>query len=223
MIAAFLLGLVPWTVRNYAVFHEFVPRSTEGGYALAGIYNNAVQHAHPYPALWQPAVADFTAVHAAHPHYDEAQYSSALDTVVRRYVVAHPVSILRTTFWSLLRMLNLDGVGLERIAARGDAYPVWLAVLSVYAFWVLALAAIAGACTRLARAPGFWFWGCALAMFLIALPVIGTTRYRVPVDPWVVLLAALALDRGLERLRPDRARAAVAVDPAAEALASATG
>jgi 4-amino-4-deoxy-L-arabinose transferase-like glycosyltransferase len=201
VLGAFLLALVPWTVRNYDVFHQFVPLSTEDGYALAGIYTNAIQHAHPYPALWQPPVADFTAVHAAHPGYDEAQYSAALTTVVRHYIVAHPVSVIRTAALSLLRMLNLDGFQLERIAARGDAYPVWLALASIPAFWVLGLTAVAGAGTRLARRPGFWFWGCALAMLLICLPVIGTTRYRVPVDPWLVLLAALALETALARRR----------------------
>jgi hypothetical protein len=57
-------------------------------------------------------------------------------------------------------------------------------------------------------------------MFLICLPVIGTTRYRVPVDPWLVLLAALALDTALARLRPARAPARAPSVPAGNPLAS---
>src|SRR5947209_7944413 len=39
LVAAAVLVVVPWTIRNYLVFHAFVPVSTEIGYTVAGTYN----------------------------------------------------------------------------------------------------------------------------------------------------------------------------------------
>lgn len=38
MAVAFILTLVPWTIRNYRVFHEFVPIATQDGVTLYGSY-----------------------------------------------------------------------------------------------------------------------------------------------------------------------------------------
>jgi 4-amino-4-deoxy-L-arabinose transferase-like glycosyltransferase len=47
-----LLMLVPWTVRNYRVFHAFVPFQTEGGDTLLGSYNRIVAYDPSYYGYW---------------------------------------------------------------------------------------------------------------------------------------------------------------------------
>jgi len=203
MVAALIVTLIPWTARNYHEFHTFVPVTTESGYLLAGIYNAHSQHAPAYPGMWRPAYREVGAIAAAHPGDDEAQVSAALDGDAWRYIEAHPLSLVTTGFWNSVRLLNLSGVGLERELGAYDAYPPRLTVLSVYAFWLVLVLALIGAATPAARrAPGA-VWGCALALYLATVLLDGGTRYRAPCDPFLVMLAALALldaPRRLERI-----------------------
>ena len=49
------------------------------------------------------------------------------------------------------------------------------------------------------RAPGpagAAFWWIPAILFLTLLPIIGNSRYRTPVDPFLLLLAAVAVLRG---------------------------
>jgi 4-amino-4-deoxy-L-arabinose transferase-like glycosyltransferase len=196
LLLATVAALVPWTVRNAVQFHEFVPTSTEGGFALAGTYNPIVQGRPDYPAFWAPPVLALQHLEQRHPDWNEAQISDGLLHHGLDYIAAHPASILDTLYWDTVRMFNLGDTGFERWGARYEAYPRTLAVVSVYAFWMLALLAIAGAVLARGhpgrRAPAA-FWWCPAALLLITLPFSGDTRYRSVADPFFVLLASFAL------------------------------
>jgi hypothetical protein len=199
--------LIPWTVRDYTVFHRFVPLTTDTGFALAGTYNPLAQGRHDYPALWIPPLYDMAPVFRAHPNYDEAQVSTRLTSRALTYIGNHPSSVPRTLYWTFLRLFNLSGAGFERYAARFEAYPRGLAVASVYAFWLLALLAIVGAFTAAARGAPLALWGCPLLILLSVIWNEGSTRYRSPADPFFILLAALgALSLWARARRPVRAR-----------------
>jgi 4-amino-4-deoxy-L-arabinose transferase-like glycosyltransferase len=47
-----LVMLVPWTIRNYYIFHAFVPFQTEGGDTLLGSYNRIVAFDPNYYGYW---------------------------------------------------------------------------------------------------------------------------------------------------------------------------
>lgn len=190
--------LAPWTVRNAIELHAFVPITTETGYALAGTYDAQAQATR---SLWQPPFAQELWIWALEPGANEAQVSSRLTSVAFHYIRAHPVSLLATAYWNTARLLNLTGPGIETSLAHVWGYPRWLAGLSVYAFWLLALLALGGALTPAARAAPAAMWGAPLLILLSAVPLLGLTRYRLPADPFFVLLAALgALSLG-RRLR----------------------
>jgi 4-amino-4-deoxy-L-arabinose transferase-like glycosyltransferase len=192
VILATALTLVPWTVRNLSTFHRFVPVTTETGYALAGTYNRGVQHDPRFPALWEPPFAQVLAIDRAHPTASEAEISAHLTSRGLHYVGNHPGSVLRTVYWNTLRMAGYSP-GFERYFARYEGYPPRLAQLSAYATWVLLALALAGAFATAARtAPrALWLW--PLIAFVTAVVLEGTIRYRSPADPFLVLLAALAL------------------------------
>ncbi len=202
LLAAALITLVPWTIRNQHVLHAFVPLTTESGYALAGTYSPAAQNSPANPAFWLPPRAAVARVLQRAPHDNEAQISSALNTVALDYVKAHPVSLLKTAGWSTLRLFNLVGPGFERRLALYESFPRGLTDASVYAFWGLALLAIVGAFTRAARGRPPAFWWCPAALLLSTVLLFGTTRYRVPADPFFVMLAALGLLAAYRRLAP---------------------
>jgi hypothetical protein len=72
----------------------------------------------------------------------------------------------------------------------------------VLCFWVVAGLALAGALTSRARRAPPYVWLVPALMFLsVVFLVVETPRYRTPIDPFLVLLAAAALASGWERVR----------------------
>jgi hypothetical protein len=77
----------------------------------------------------------------------------------------------------------------------------------VVAFWILALLALAGLITRSVREAPRWLWGIPILLALSTVLVnMETPRFREPVDPFLILLAACAVMAVVRRLGPDRAR-----------------
>jgi 4-amino-4-deoxy-L-arabinose transferase-like glycosyltransferase len=199
--AATLVTLVPWTLRNAVLFHAFIPVSTQSGYALAGTYSSIARANTLYPGLWRPPFKEMLAIHTAHPSFDEAQISAELRDQGLNYVWTHPGYFFKEALTNSERLLNLTGPGLERDLARFESYDRQLAELSVYTFWVIAALALAGASTRAARRAPAALWACPIVLALPTILFLGATRYRSPADPFVVMLAALALLAATGRLQ----------------------
>ena len=201
LVGIVVVMLAPWTVRNLHRFHRFVPVATETGYTLEGTFNAAVQtRERRWPAMWvmpQPLVQQ---LYLSNPHADEASISDTLTGDALGYIRRHPVSLLHTAYWNTVRLLDLTP-SIERAYAPYERYPTWLALLSVYAFWALAPLIVAGALTRRARAAPRALWAVPVFLYLSTVFVLGMTRGRSPADPFLVMLAALAVVGGWGRLR----------------------
>jgi hypothetical protein len=141
------------------------------------------------------------AIHTAHPSLNEAQISGQLRDQGLKYVWAHPGYFLQEAFRNTERLLNLTGPGLERDLSRFESYDRQLAELSVYTFWLLGALALAGVSTQAARRPPAAFWACPVVLVLPTILFLGATRYRSAADPFLVMLAALALVAATRRLR----------------------
>ncbi len=130
----------------------------------------------------------------------EAKADKELRDAAREYALDHPGYIAEVGFWNFARLFNLQGFQPERDSANYLGANQNLGELSVVAFWILALFAIAGAFTRAARRAPPFIW---LIPILIALSTVfiagGYTRYRVPADPFFIWLAALALIAAWQR------------------------
>jgi hypothetical protein len=64
MLAVALLTVTPWLIRDAAVFHHFVPLSTEDGITLAGTYNLASAASDPpYRWLYYSDVGSLKSLH----------------------------------------------------------------------------------------------------------------------------------------------------------------
>lgn len=204
VLAATIATLTPWTVRNAIEFHEFVPITTETGFALAGTYNSAAQHNH-YPTLWTAPIAYIDQLLQKNPRLNEAGISDGLERLSFDYIRAHPSYVLTVAYWSAVRLLNLSGPGFEKWEAQWEGYPPTLAYLSVYAFWLLLALALAGITSREVRSVPWAVWACPLLILLSALPFAGLTRYRSPVDPFLIMVAAVTLLTWWRRLSAPRA------------------
>lgn len=200
--------LVPWTVRNAERFHRFVPIATETGYTLEGTFNAAVQQREQrWPAMWVMPQPLTQQLYRQDPHADEASISQTLTSDALAYIRRHPVSLLKTAYWNTVRLLDLTP-SIERAYAPFERYPTWLAMLSVYAFWLLLPLCIAGAASRSARRAPRALWACPAVLYLSTVWLLGMTRGRSPADPFLIMLAALAvveLWRALQTRRLSRA------------------
>ena len=201
LVAVALLTVAPWTIRNAIVLDRFVPVSTQAGWALAGTYNDAARADRAHPASWRSLrrVPDYQ--YLVRPSRWRRTPEPALEHELRaaalRYAARHPAYVAEVAYWNTARMLELAGRSWWRhTAATVSVGPRW-ADAGVVCFWVCAALALAGALTvRGRRTPAFVAAVPALLFLSVVLLVFETPRYRTGIDPFVVLLAAVALTAG---------------------------
>jgi 4-amino-4-deoxy-L-arabinose transferase-like glycosyltransferase len=205
MVGATLVLLAPWTIRNAIELHAFIPLSTQDGIALERSFNPIAFHASP-PSLQHnsPRLFRIKQQHGI----NEAELSSELEGAARNFMREHPAYVAQTAFWNFIRLFHLSDPELGRGYSSGEGVDWWLSGLGIYGLYPLALLALAGALLPAARrAPWFVWVAPALAWLPVLLMATGRARYRAPIDPFLVMLAGLALVAAWERLsRPHAAR-----------------
>jgi hypothetical protein len=128
---------------------------------------------------------------------DEVELDRKLRRRARRFAADHPGYPPEAFRLNALRMFGLGGDprftdiwNKERdiTSARKALSGVGLAI-------VCALALVALARGR-ARGSPLWLWAIPILLFLSTAPILGNPRYRASIDPFLVLLAALAIQAG---------------------------
>jgi heme A synthase len=187
--------------------HAFIPVSDQLGTWLAGTYNAQARSDVRYPAATQPSVPAFADLATLPEVERQHELTHRALAYIRRHPGYVPVVLARNT----QRMLNLEGSRWWRAQGRSISLPQWSADAGAYGFFVFAALAVLGAMTAAARQAPRWLWLVPLALFATVIVAGSEIRYRAPVEPFLVLLAALALWRlrvrrdGLgARLRHDR-------------------
>lgn len=198
VMAVGMLTIAPWTIRNAVVMGGFLPISDESGPTLVGTYNPLSQANRSEPGSWTGRVSRL-------PMYREvfleapAHSQITLDSIMRHdaitYAVDHPAYI-GTVFWqNTLRLLELHGTARIRWGAGTIGLPPGAAVDGAIMFYCVALLALAGVVipsTR--RAPRALWIIPALQFLTTVLANAETPRFRTPLEPFILLLAALSLD-----------------------------
>ena len=194
--------IAPWTVRNAVELHHFVPVSDETGITLVGTYNADSAAAEPLHYKWDLylKLPEFQALAKHASRYDEVGLSSVLQSRALDYIRAHPLSPLDVAFHNTLRMFELEGSFAWHASYDAIGLPARAADIGVVSFWVLLALAIAGLFTAVRReAPG-WLWAFPVLYWLsIAFVNVETPRFREPIDPFFVLLAACAVATAARR------------------------
>lgn len=202
LVLAALLTIAPWTVRNWIEFHAFIPVSDESGYTLAGTYNHVSRADRKWPAEW------IEAEHGASPEYaqilseakrerwNEVTYGSHLQAAAIADIKRDPAYVLKVGYWNTIRMFHLGELTLAARNLRDTDIPSGPAVLEISSFPLLAVLALGGLLTRRARRAPLWLWLVPLSL-ATSVFVTGFIRFRSPIDPFLVLLAALAVPEGL--------------------------
>jgi 4-amino-4-deoxy-L-arabinose transferase-like glycosyltransferase len=219
LVAATAAAIAPWTIRNAESMEAFVPVSTETGSALAGTYNQTAQNAPRNPRTWHWPKLVPELQPALRKPMTEPQRQRQLIEIAVDYVQAHPGAPLASVATNTARFFGLGGPRWWRFSAStidipeaaADASMAWLALVAP-----LVLIGIVAAWRRGGPA---WLWLVPVLLLLSATIVVGETRFRAPIDPYLVLLAALGADAALtwfrrpadaSRRSPSRASASAA-------------
>jgi 4-amino-4-deoxy-L-arabinose transferase-like glycosyltransferase len=196
LVLAAVLTIVPWTTRNWITLHAFVPISDEIGYTLAGTYNQVSRADRQSPAVW------IEAEHGASPEYarilsearrerwNEVTYGDRLQAAAISDIERDPSYVLKVAYWNAVRMFHLGELTLAAKNLHDTDIPRGPAVLEVSSFPLLAVLALGGLVTRRARRAPRWLWLIPLCLATSIL-VTGFIRFRAPIDPFLVMLAAL--------------------------------
>jgi 4-amino-4-deoxy-L-arabinose transferase-like glycosyltransferase len=215
-----LATIAPWTVRNAVEFGRFVPVTSGTGFAMAGTYNEASLQDESDPASWRtPRVApEYTPLFAT-AGIDEGTLDATLRSRATAFALDHPLYVAEATGWNLLRMFEVTGgsvvdplTGPVTTRGIGSADPlaerIGLGLAGLFAAG--GLFAIVRSRRRTVRgdrprsAGPLFLWLVPVLLILAAAPINGLPRQRTPVDPFVLILAAIGLAWLWDRRRAGR-------------------
>jgi 4-amino-4-deoxy-L-arabinose transferase-like glycosyltransferase len=226
VLAAMCLTIAPWAIRNASAFHgAFVPVSTQDGITAAGTYNAEAGTSGRLYAVWRPPYLVPAFQHLFGDSVDEAQMDRILRNDAVSYAVAHPGYFLAAIGLDSLRLVNLGPahsfvshqwyyeMGVPRraeawVSITGDLV-IATALLTVVAAGIRARRSADEPRRGGRRRHGF-VWLMPVLMYAAVVPIHGGVRYRSPVDPFFVILAAYGVAAASEALRggvPERAAA----------------
>jgi 4-amino-4-deoxy-L-arabinose transferase-like glycosyltransferase len=198
LVAVALATVAPWTIRNAVKLHAFIPVSTQLGWALAGTYNDDARTDPVNPGSWRSLrrVAEYQPLVANFPTVPEIVMERRLSRAGREFITQHPSYPATVAYWNTRRLLDLASWQWSRhTASTISVEPGW-AKAGVLSFWILAALALAGTTRRAARRVPLFVWTMPLTMYLsVVFLAAETPRYRAALDPFIILLAAIAMTR----------------------------
>jgi len=196
---AAVLVVAPWTARNLRTTGELIPISSHLGEWLAGTYNDVARQHRKWPASWRvPShVPAFRDLDGRRDLTETERQRELLDRALA-YAADHPGYVVVAAAHNARRMLGLDP-SWWRANGRSLSLAPDTAVVATIVFLLVALVAIGGAFTARARAVPLWVWAVPALLFAVTIPSGSELRYRAPLEPFVIVLAALALVAVWER------------------------
>jgi 4-amino-4-deoxy-L-arabinose transferase-like glycosyltransferase len=204
LVATIALAIVPWTIRNAEVMHRFIPVSDETGITLVGTYNPASAANPGVPYKWRifyGIPGERALIHAA-GKLTEPQIGDRLEHQALEYIAKHPGAPLTVAFHNTLRLFELEGTFAWHASASAILLPLDVARDGVIGFWIVCVLALGGAFSRPVRAAPKWVWAVPLLLAVsVVLVNVETPRFRAPVDPFLILIAAAGLAAAAVRLR----------------------
>jgi len=179
--------LIPWTARNYAVFHAFIPFETGGGDVALGSYNRVVASDPLYYGYWVYPTSEL-------PEYRD-QITAPNNEVIRDRVELqlalqwfrhHPEKWWYLTEMRFIRsltpFLETRSPRLYRLGMLVSWGPVL--VMFAFAFFPTALNLLRD------RHPGWIVHLGVMHFVLTALIFWGASRFRYPVEGLCIILAS---------------------------------
>jgi 4-amino-4-deoxy-L-arabinose transferase-like glycosyltransferase len=191
------LVLVPWLVRDERAFHRFVPLTTQTGLVSAGTYNAQADRDRSYPAAFRQVnlVPEYNAVLTSHPRMGEVEEDRRFRSLALHYAGRHPAYPLKVAFWNTLRLFDLTGPAIAHAAAQAIGYGARTADVGLYSYYAAATLAMAGLLVGQPFRGRKAVWLVPLLVVVSTVFFQGESRMRSGVEPFILLLDALAIER----------------------------
>jgi 4-amino-4-deoxy-L-arabinose transferase-like glycosyltransferase len=189
----FVLTILPWTIRNYVNSGEIIPITSEG-------HGNLIQGLTEDPeTLEQTPIFTPEEINNME-HLNDWEYRGVERERVIQYVLSHPRDVLRLMikkvfmFWSLIPEVNSTEL-------RSDFFIKLLMVLWAAYSGVIYIFAIVGFFSVKDRNNIMLiiFIMISFTIMHIFFLVVTEKRFRLPLEPYLVILAAAGLYSPLER------------------------
>jgi hypothetical protein len=180
-----VLCCVPWTVRNFAVFHHFVPLRTNFGFELWR-YNHGGIPFHPNSdAVERDAFSSL----GEYEYTKEKQHEALI------WINAHPAAYLLETALRVMRFWFDRAHPLSNFVRLGQWF--WKAkFLYICALFVMMLWGLIT--IRRKRREYFWLLASVPAIFpLVYYLALAQEFHRFPIDPVLAIIAAFAVSAWL--------------------------
>lgn len=207
LACAFALALVPWTVRNAVALDAFLPLGTQTGITMIGVYNADATGSIFYGVYRPPDDIPELAPLLFQPGTTEADLDAEFRRRAIDFAADHPDYVARVTLRHVQQLLELRHQEVVGPLSHGEqAVPEGFArELARGGFLVLLALGLAGAALALRRRIGpLWLWSVPVLLLVTMAPLQGAPRYRLPVDPFLAVLAGIALAAAAEALRRRR-------------------
>ncbi|HJQ41654.1 MAG TPA: acyltransferase family protein, partial [Jatrophihabitantaceae bacterium] len=208
------LVVAPWLARDVRTMGDVVPLTTQGGLVMAGTYNDVARHDGNYPAGWREPnlVPEYAAILASHPNMGEVEMEQRFRSGALDYVRTHPTYVAEVVAWNTARLFDITGPRTARGNALALGFSRREADLWLYSYYAIAALGIAGLARTRTRARGpRAVWLVPIAVVVSIVPLQSFSRMRAGIEPFIVMLAAVAVVAAVEwvKARPP----AVAPEP----------
>jgi 4-amino-4-deoxy-L-arabinose transferase-like glycosyltransferase len=204
-LVAIGLTLVPWTVRNYGHFDRVLPLGTQSGYTVAGQWNGTASRPGPKRAEWLAPIFIWPFRDLlGQPGLDEGDVDAELRSRALEFAIEHPTAVIQAVAINIQRTFSIHPghSSLDEIAFQEMGVPAERMDVVRIGGYVLALLALGGVVIIVRRRAGpVWLWLFPVVLFAGYVVWLGTPRYRVPVDAFLTIPAAIALTAAVSRAR----------------------
>lgn len=200
-LVALAVVVVPWTVRNQATFHEFVPVSNNLGTALAGA-NCALTYSGPGLGSWRSTFGRgdvatgecFTGFSGREPHFNEAVAAARARHEGLDYLRDHLAQTPKVAAARVFRTFGVfrpaQQIELEALEGR----PIAWERVGTWLDWVLMPLAVGGLAIGYRRR--FRIWPLIAPVIMVVVSSVltyGNQRFRIGAEPTIAIGAAIAL------------------------------
>lgn len=177
---------VPWTIRNYAVFHRLVPLRSNFSFEL--YIGNNENYAEDHPRFPPPITKERETVR--YMHMGETAFMDEELRKAKLFMLAHPRKVL-ILFADRFAAFWMGAPFALEVFLKTDS---WLVRALLLCATLSGVGALAGILLLWRRRSPFTF---PIAAYPIAFPLVyyvthTSLRYRQPIDPVVLLLSAMA-------------------------------
>ena len=203
-VAALLLILGPWTVRNYMDFGRFIPLRSDAGLELAIAYHPGLETSEDDRTVFRRRMVTIhpneapDAEAAIRASGGEAQYADRLGKQALHWIAGHPWLAARATARHLAEFYFPPRWLYDLYSPGSGAKTVKMGIA-----WAISLFGLAGTGTALARWRGRWLYAAIVALvpavpYMFVQPIL---RYRYIVYVPLLFLAVGAAAAAMRQLR----------------------